>query len=107
MSHCRPTRVAMVFSGRRTLAPRSRITAAIAAADVETSQEVATEDPSVPAERSRPAGEGFNGGIRRRDGNQNQNRKKKLDVKYKISDLVVGMEVEGVVVRSVRFTNAH
>ena len=69
----------------------------MAAADVEEAQHVATQEPSVPSESRQPRGQDTNGGARRRDGNQG--RRKKLEQKYQISDLTVGMEVEGLVVR--------
>ena len=71
----------------------------MAAADVEEAQQVATEAPPIPAEGRQPRGQDANGGARRRDGNQG--RRRKLEQKYQISDLTVGMEVEGLVVRFV------
>lgn len=92
--------MAVIFSGRRTYAPRIRIAACVAAADVEDTQQMATEEPSAPAEGRQPRGENGNGGARRRDGPQGgQGRPRKLPTKYKIEDLVIGQEVEGVVVR--------
>ena len=72
----------------------------MAAAETEEAQQVATEEPSAPAESRQRRGQDTNGGARRRDGNQGKRRK--LEQKYQISDLVVGMEVEGLVVRFLR-----
>ena len=93
--------MAVIFSGRRTYVPRNRIAACVAAAEVGEAHQMATEEPSSPAEGRQPRGENENGGARRRDGPQGgQGRPRKLPTKYKIEDLVVGQEVEGVVVRS-------
>ena len=89
--------MAVTFSGRRAFVPRNRSAARVAAAEVEEAQQVATKEPSAPAESRQPRGQDTNGYPRRRDGNQGKRRK--LEQKYQISDLVVGMEVEGLVVR--------
>ena len=92
--------MAVIFSGRRTYVPRIRIGACVAAAEVEEAPQMATEQPSTPAEGRQPRGENGNGGARRRDGPQGgQGRPRKLPTKYKIEELVIGQEVEGIVVR--------
>jgi hypothetical protein len=89
--------VSIAFLRRRTVVPRNRITASTAAAEVEEAQHVAVEGPAIPAQSTETPRQESNGGTRRRDANQN--KRKKLPVKYKIEDLVVGQEVDGVVVR--------
>lgn len=58
---------------------------------------MAVEEPTIPAQSPETPRQESNGGTRRRDANQN--KRKKLPVKYKLEDLVIGQEVEGVVVR--------